>query len=186
MDEDSESTAESENSSDSPPSFIPYNSYVHVTKCKKRKKLRPPKLKRKVSQRPIPSDVRIKTKQIALEFDVTEEEPQISHRNSENVSTTPEKRKSPVVTASPRHHRDNSHRDNSHRDNSHRQLALVTYSPRYIRHNENWEDEEWENMSEEDNFSDYHNEEENDTDYQHHHNDEADDSLDEDFAGELN
>lgn len=169
VDEESDSTIASENSSESPKNHISYNTYAYVTKAKRRKKLRPPKLMRKISQRPIPSNERMRTKQTALKFDVTEVEPNPRQNPCGDKVSTPVKRKSPV-NMSPKE------KDNSHR------LALVTYNPRYIRHDENWEDEEWSNLSEEDDFSDYHNEEARNLVYR---NEEGTDSLDEDFQGNL-
>lgn len=119
---------------------------------------------RKITQhiRLIPSNERIKTKQTALKFVVTEVEPSPGR----DKNSTPEKRKSPNLSPKEKY--------NPHR------LALVSYNPR-LRHDENWEDEEWSNLSEEDDFSDYHNEERNDVQY-HHEDNEGNESLDEDFA----
>lgn len=163
--EDSESTLESDNSSESQKHLISNNNYAYVTKGKRRKKLRPPKLMRKITKhiRLITSDERIKTKQTALKFVVTEVEPSpIGDKNS-----TPEKRKSPNLSPREKYNRNG--------------LALVTYNPR-SRHDENWEDEEWSNLSEEDDFSDYHNEEKRDVENEHRAEHRAQ-SLDEDFTG---
>lgn len=186
LDEESESTIESEYSSETPKNLISYNSYAYVAKGKRRKKWRPPKLMRKCSQRPIPSNERIKSKQTALKFDITEVEP--SPRSDGHVFT-PDKRKSPVnlspkrkspVNLSPKR-KSPVNLSPREKDNSHR-LALVTYSPRYIQHDDNWEDEEWSNVSEEDDFSDYHNEEVTIAKY---NNGEQNESLDEGFNGEF-
>lgn len=139
--------------------------------------MRPPKLMRKISQRPIPTIERIKSKQTALKFDITEVEPNLY--DSDTVASTPEKRKSPINLSPKR--KSPARVSPKERDNSHR-LALVTYSPRYIRCDENWEDDEWSNLSEEDDFSDYHNEEANDAQY---NDEEGHESMDEGLAGEF-
>ncbi|KAJ6634258.1 Polynucleotide 5'-hydroxyl-kinase NOL9, partial [Pseudolycoriella hygida] len=91
--EDSESTIVSGNSSETPEKLIsPYNNYTYVTKYKRRRKIRPPKLMRKIFHRAIPSNERKKSKETALKFIVTEE---ASIPNCDNIYT-PEKRKSPL------------------------------------------------------------------------------------------
>lgn len=179
------SSDESENSSETPPppppNLISYNSYAYATQGKRRKKLRPPKLMRKIIQRPIPSNERIKTKQAALQFNVTEV----------TTVTAPPAPPSPSPHYLPHHHHHHipstdSVTSPSHSSTNSHRLALVAYNPRYIRQDESWGndelDEQYSNLSEEDDFSDYHNEEANDAEY---HNDEENDSLDEDFAGKF-
>lgn len=164
VDDDSYNTAESD-SSESPENHMPNKSYA---KSKRRKKLRPPKPMRRNRQRPVPAHERIRTKQTALSFDVTEVyEPPPTR---ENIATTPEKRKSPVSL--------------SPKQNENPPLPVAALGPRHMRHDEGWkvgQDEDWSNLSDEDDFSDYHNGGgANNAEY---HNDEGDDSLDEDFDG---
>lgn len=176
-DDDSDSTVDSDSSSESPRNLISYRNYAYMATSKRRKKLRPPKLIRKSIQRPIPSNERIKSKQTAFEFDVTDVEPPLT--KSSNI-TSPEKRKSPQVTFD---------MSLEHNDNLHR-LALVAYDPFnpldtrfYQPDEENYEHEEWSNVSEEDDFSDYqpeHGKEDA------RRNQARNESLDEDFNRELN
>lgn len=168
-DRDSESSLESEYSSVSSIEPESYNSHAYVSKSKKKKKMRPPKLMRKLGPSNVhqnQSNERVRTKQNASKFVVTEVEPTQHPPNAANKITSSDERTSPKI-----------------KDNV-RRLALVKYQPRSHPIDENWEnDQDWTNISDEDTFGNF--DEEPNYDEERNYDDETN-SIDIGYTRESN